>query len=64
MVTTFNKRTHRKQKRRNPTVTDEDQELLFSRSTPITELSDDPDIDQEYRSGSEAKEAVYELLEN
>ncbi|KAK3806040.1 MAG: hypothetical protein J3Q66DRAFT_393088 [Benniella sp.] len=58
MVTTYNKRTHRKQKRSNPTVTDEEQELLSTPSTPLTKLLDDSDIDEENRPGSETKEAV------
>ena len=48
MVTTSNKRTHNKRKRRNLTVTDKEQELLPSRFTPLTKLSDeDSDCDQE-----------------
>jgi len=63
MVTIHNPRNRRRQKRRNPTVRDEEQELLLSRATPITELSDDPDIDEEYQPGSETEEAVDEVLE-
>ncbi|KAK3810037.1 MAG: hypothetical protein J3Q66DRAFT_62630 [Benniella sp.] len=57
MAIIHNPRNRRRQKRRNPTVRDEEQELLLSRSTPI-ELSD-----EEYQPGSETEETVDEVLE-